>query len=343
MHEPIDPPEGPNIFGLPEAPADASIVLIPAPFDATSSFRRGSRYGPAAIHRTSEQLDLHDARFGPVWRHGLHMEPIPRALLERSEAVSPDADRVYEIGEFEDRSGVADSIHRIGEACETVRRYVLERCARALEAGKIPGVVGGEHSVSLGALEAAGGAGSFGVLQIDAHLDLRPAYLGVSGSHASIMRNAHDRIDAISTIVSVGARDASAMEWAFAHASDRVRVFADHTLHDERFRGRSWSDQVEEIIQALPASVYVSVDIDGLDPSLCPSTGTPVPGGLSYEALSFLLERLARSGRRIVGFDLVEVSPGETLGPGDGIDAIVGARVLYRLCGAAGMAHAVQK
>ena len=121
-------------------------------------------------------------------------------------------------------------------------------------------------------------------------------------------------------------------ELEFARSQgERVVTFYDDAWGEELLRGTPFSNLAAGAIDALPETVYVSFDIDALDPSLCPNTGTPVPGGLSFNQASLLLDLLGKSGRRVVGFDVVEVAPGPKRGPE--IDAITGARVLYKLCG----------
>ena len=137
------------------------------------------------------------------------------------------------------------------------------------------------------------------------------------------------RLDGVATIVQVGIRDFCEEEYErISSSGGRVRTFFDVQLAAARSRG-GFGDAIGTAVQALPESVYVSFDIDGLDPSLCPHTGTPVPGGLSFHEASALLGAVARSGRRIVGFDLNEVAPGDD----DEWDANVGARLLYKLIG----------
>ena len=109
----------------------------------------------------------------------------------------------------------------------------------------------------------------------------------------------------------------------------RVKVFYDRDNRRRMYEGANWKQICDEIIKELPEKVYISVDIDGLDPKLCPNTGTPVPGGMEYEELMYLLNRIKESRKEIIGFDLCEVSPGED----DEWDGNVGARVLYHLCG----------
>ena len=132
-------------------------------------------------------------------------------------------------------------------------------------------------------------------------------------------------------IVQVAVRDFSRGELALAEASERVESFDDLTLAEAEFRGETWDEQCRRIAERLPQEVYVSFDIDGLSFDNCPRTGTPVPGGLSFNKAMWLVETVARTGRRIIGFDVVEVAPA----PEERLDAITGARVLWKLCGMA--------
>ncbi|MBR6814047.1 MAG: arginase family protein, partial [Tidjanibacter sp.] len=194
---------------------------------------------------------------------------------------------------------------------------------------KIVGLVGGDHSTPLGVIKAvAKHHKGMGILHIDAHRDLRKAYEGFQQSHASIMFNVLSEVPRVSRIVQVGARDYCSAEAELAATDERVVSFEQALLDERRFAGESWSAVCQEIVEALPKDVYISFDIDGLSPDNCPSTGTPVPGGLSFGEAVHLIKSVVRSGRRIVGFDLVEVACGKM---GD-YDANVGARMLYKLC-----------
>ena len=166
-----------------------------------------------------------------------------------------------------------------------------------------------------------------GILHLDAHADLRNAYEGFTWSHASIMYNAMENIPEIARITQVGIRDFCEQEHEFMRAlGTRARVFLDRDLAARRFAGEAWSKTAGAIVDSLPRKVWITFDIDGLDPTLCPSTGTPVPGGLSFAEAVHVIGLVARSGREIIGFDLNEVSPGK----GEW-DANVGMRLLYKL------------
>jgi agmatinase len=213
-----------------------------------------------------------------------------------------------------------------------VDAWVEGTVSALLARGKRVGLVGGDHSTALGCIVAhARRFPGMGVLHVDAHADLRNAYEGFAFSHASILRNAADRCPGIARIVQVGLRDLSEDEQLLAARSGgRIVQHLDALLAAARFEGETWAAQVRRMLEPLPRDVYVTFDVDGLDPTLCPHTGTPVPGGLSFQEAAALLAGIVKSGRRLVGFDLVEVAPGPG---GDDWDGNVGARLLYKLVG----------
>ena len=219
-------------------------------------------------------------------------------------------------------------LEEINHSCVELKTWVFEQTSALLREGKRVGIVGGEHSVALGYLEAlARYAGEFGVLQIDAHQDLRVSYEGFIYSHASIFYNALD-IKEMTKLVQVGVRDHCEEEVRrTAMLKDRVHLWTAQNLREQQFGGKNFANLCKQIVAQLPERVYISFDIDGLDPVLCPNTGTPVPGGLQYQEAMFLLKTVVESGREIIGFDLCEVA-----GVGNEWDGNVGARVLYKLC-----------
>ncbi|MBC7834455.1 MAG: arginase family protein [Phycisphaerales bacterium] len=348
---------GAGIFGLPFTRDESRIILLPVPFDATTSYGGGASGGAEAIREASAQVDLHDFQFGDVYRAGIFMEESPEHISELSRRARAHAQPIIAKGGAEQGDEV--TLSKVDSAGEQVNLHVYNAAASVLAeareggaggvGGEIPGLVGGDHSTPFGIIRACaehvtaksgnGGAG-MGILHLDAHMDLREAFEGFTWSHASIMYNVMKRIPAVTKLVQIGLRDVGTQELAFA-ANSGGRIHAHHDLDWSRrmLDGERFTDLVKNAIEPLPPHVYVSFDIDGLDPSMCPHTGTPVPGGLSFAQASIVIELLAKSGRSIVGFDLVEVSPGdgdEGGGGGGGEwDANVGARILYKLCGAA--------
>lgn len=321
---------GSGIFGLPHTEQDAAVVLVPIPFAATVSYGGGAERGPEAILAASRQVDLYDHQYGRVFERGIHMlEADPILLLMHAQTRALCAPIVERGGAV---AGDEEALQAIETAGALVNAIAHGTTTQLLAAGKIPGIVGGDHSVPLGAIRAAAEAyPGLGVLHLDAHADLRVAYEGFRFSHASIFDNVLREVPAVARLVQVGIRDFSEDELRAIHASGgRVVTHFDQEWQRRRFCGETFDALCNEAVAALPHHVWLSFDIDGLDPSLCPNTGTPVPGGLTFAELAHLLSTVVASGRHVVGFDLVEVAPGA-----DEWDANVGARVLYKLCGAA--------
>ncbi len=322
-----------GLFGLPTTPDEARLVIVPVPWDATTSYRPGTSRGPAAIRTASHQLDLYDADLGEPWRAGIAMLDIPDEVARWNTSARVDAEKIIEVGgRIGTDKALADALARVNDAGAKLNRHVYEQVDRQLKAGKLVGVLGGDHSVPFGAIaRMAESYDNFGILHVDAHCDLRDAYEGFEWSHASIMYNVIKKIPQVQRLVQVGIRDFAKREAdAVAAANGRVVVHHDAALAERGFAGETWRETCDVILRDLPRHVYVSFDIDGLDPKLCPSTGTPVPGGLSFQQAAYLIKRIVETGHTIIGFDLNEVVPGPD---GDEWDANVGARVLYKLCG----------
>jgi agmatinase len=327
------PPADAGLFGLPTTPDEARLVIVPVPWDATTSYRAGTSRGPEAIRVASHQLDLYDADLGEPWRAGIARLDIPDEVARWNTSARVDAEKVIEVGgRIGDDKALAQALARVNDAGAKLNRHVYEQVDRLLAQGKLVGVLGGDHSVPFGAIaRMAESHDRFGILHVDAHCDLREAYEGFEWSHASIMYNVMKKLPQVQRLVQVGIRDFAKREADFvAAAGGRVVVHHDGALADRAFAGQPWRAVCDAIVRDLPDKVYVSFDIDGLDPALCPSTGTPVPGGLSFQQAAYLVKRVVETGHTIIGFDLNEVVPGPD---GDEWDANVGARVLYKLCG----------
>lgn len=336
MATPFDPNAaavGDGIYGLPHTPEEARCVVLPVPFDATTSYRAGTRNGPEAVRDASLQVDLWDVELGRVYEPGIALLDEDSRVLAWGETGRESAEPIIEVGgDIGDDRGLHAALAHVNEVSARVNTAVYEAAKSWMDAGKIVATLGGDHSTPFGAIKAASERWpGLGVLHVDAHADLRDAYEGFTWSHASIMHNVATRLPQVARIVQVGIRDFCEQEVEFIRAQGgRIVTHFDARLAHERLAGTTWAQQVERIVNALPKDVYISFDIDGLDPTLCPSTGTPVPGGLSFHEATFLVGAVARSGRRIVAFDLNEVAPGEDDGEWDGN---VGARLLYRMIG----------
>ncbi len=317
-----------GIYGFSVPPEEAAAILIPVPFDATTSYRGGASNGPDAILRASRQIDFYDPEIGPAWGSGITLLDTNPDIRAWSDEAGTKTTQARALADGAERSRLAADVDAI---CERLNALVRAEVGRWIERGKLVGTVGGDHATAFGAIAAHAAAyPDLGILQIDAHADLRRGYEGFRWSHAAVMHNVLESTD-VARLVQVGLRDLAASEAERIRDSDRrIVAFYDHDLAGAALECRPFSSLVARIVDALPEQVYVSFDIDGLDPALCPHTGTPVPGGLSFHQASALLAGVTRSGRRIVGFDLTEVAPDPD---GDDWDGNVAARILYKLCG----------
>ena len=328
--DPDGPATGQGIFGLDDALATAGVVLLAVPWEATTSYRRGTAQGPEAIRRASAQIDLFDLDTGRPYEAGIALVDADAELIAKARDADGPAQRVIAAHE-QGNDPAADDLAEVNALSAWLNDHVGAATRRWLDQGKLVGIVGGDHAVAYGSIaEHARRYPTLGVLQFDAHADLRVAYEGFVDSHASVMHRVRSTLPSVHKIVSVGVRDLGAAEHAAIVADDGIEAFFDRDLRRRVFDGEAFRRIAESIADALPNDVYVSFDIDGLDPSLCPNTGTPVPGGLSFAEACAVLAAVVDSGRRIVGFDLCEVAPGPG---GDEWDANVGARVLYKLIG----------
>jgi len=263
----------------------ATFVVVPVPYDLTSTYQSGSRMGPAAILDASAHMELYDEELRrETYLAGIHTLPSLEA-----DARGPR------------------------EMMETVRRQIFE----VVSAGKIPVTLGGEHSISFGCVQAVQEVyPGLSVLQLDAHADMRDSYQGSPFSHASVARRISERCP----LVQAGIRSMSAEEAAFLPASAVKTFSADFILDDP--------DWAEKICTHLNGDVYVTIDLDVLDPSCMPATGTPEPGGVSWRHLLMLLRPLAKKCK-IRGLDVVELSPL----PGQVAPDFMAAKLIYRIMG----------
>ncbi|SNS15311.1 agmatinase [Belliella buryatensis] len=321
-----------SLFGLPFDESTADLIIIPVPWEVTVSYSPGTAIGPKAIMNASLQVDLFQDDIKDAWKMGIHMLPIPEEIKEKSDNfrilaanyidwLSQGSPNV-ELERFAAVPGL------INKACEEMNEWVYEQAKKYREQGKLVALLGGDHSTPLGLIKAlADEHDNFGILQIDAHADLRVSYENFDYSHASIAYNAL-KLPQVSKLVQVGIRDYCEAEAIMAKENNRITTFYDKDIKKEGYEGKAWKIICDEIVDQLPQEVYVTIDIDGFDPKLCPNTGTPVAGGFELEQIMYLMKEVVKSGRKLIGFDLVEVAPGAE---GDEWDGNVGARVLYRM------------
>lgn len=322
-----------SIYGLPFTAEESEFIIMPAPWEVTVSYGSGASEGPEAILDASFQVDLLHQEFPELWKLGIYMDEAPVEWVENSanyKGIAQEIISAYESGVDVANDAILQAKQSdVNGASALFNSQVKARTLSWMEQGKKVILLGGDHSTPLGYYEAlATKYDNFGILHFDAHMDLRVAYEGFTHSHASIMYNAI-QLPQLTKLVQVGIRDFSEGEVNVIKGTDKVKVYTDADLKKGQFEGATWKQQCDEILAQLPENVHVSFDIDALYRWYCPNTGTPVPGGLSFEQATYLLSRLAESGKTIVGMDLVEVAPGE-----DDWDGNVGARLLFHMCGA---------
>ena len=267
-------------------PQDARAVLVPVPYDSTSSYRGGARHGPKAIISASRHLEDYDLELDrDISSIGIYTAP----------EVVPDV------------SGP-----------EAMVRQVENAVSDLIAPDRLIGLLGGEHSITVGAVGAIRKSfPDLSVLYLDAHADLRERYMGTAWGHASVAR----RLTAMCDIVQVGVRSLSTQERQFIAETDLPVFFWPPRIPDI-------SDLAARLLESLSQEVYISVDLDVLDPSIMAAVGTPEPGGMLWEEATALLRAVAEQ-RRIVGFDITELSPAE----GPEACAFTAAKLTYKLIG----------
>ena len=266
------PPQ--NFLGLPEKNSrfeDSAVLVLPIPYDGTTSYRSGAKDGPRAIIEASRQVELYDAEFQKecALQWGIHTLP----------AIAPD------------HAGPEATVARI----ESV-------VADHAGSGKLLAILGGEHSISIGVARALRRVhGDFVTVQLDAHADLRDSYDGTPYSHACAARRIVEQCG--SHVVQLGIRSVDFSEAAYIgdHPQNVTTIFAE-TMHTSR----DWLDLLKERVAGKP--VFLTVDLDAFDPAIMPATGTPEPDGLSYRTVLEIIRMIAAEAR-IIAFDCVELAP----------------------------------
>jgi len=322
-----------NIFGLPFTEAEARVVILPVPWEVTVSYGSGTSRAAEKIFHASMQVDLFDKDTDNAWKEGFHMRHSDKKVLMKSDYLRKEAELFIDYiskGELLEKNNfMCKSLKEINEGSANMNNWVYEQTSGLLKEDKLVAILGGDHSVPLGYMKAiAEKHGDFGVLQIDAHCDLRKSYERFIYSHASVMYNALNDIPQLKKLVQIGIRDFSEEEWEYIQNNKpRVVTYLDRDIKDRQYEGQTWENICNDIVNHLPQKVYISFDIDGLDPKLCPHTGTPVPGGFEADQIFYLVKKIIQSGRQFIGFDLDEIAVGET-----DFDANVGARILWKMC-----------
>jgi agmatinase len=330
---------------------EATVTLVAAPWDSSMSmFEHTGRFvhrAPERMVDLSHNMDLVDVDlvdlglaqpvdFGIYFDGSLIEQTVKRnnlaaACLRPSRSTGNEPARTW--GEEPHEPLSAASAARFDELWREHNAVLEKHVGGLLARGKLVAVLGGDHSCPLGAIKAFGShvaaqKQTFGLLHIDAHLDLYDDFDGVQGSHACIMKRVLDDVPALDALVAVGIRELGLDEFDVHLNDPRHYIVSAAQAREWELggSGKAWRDRVKEIVKPLPHNVWVSLDIDGLDLQYCAGTGTPVPGGLTYLQLVDLLLEIPRSGRVVCGFDLVETGMAPS-----GINT--SARMAYKLAG----------
>lgn len=312
---------------------EAKIIVHAAPWEVTSSYGGGNSLAPQNIVEASSQLDFFNFQTKKEPQNFIHMNKIDKNILNLNEKLQIDAQKIMQASGAHGEKKLSHELltlqKEINKQSAILNNNIYNNSIKILKENKIPALLGGDHSVSLGAIQACCEVhDKVSILHIDAHADLRKAYQGFTHSHASIMYNVMQLSRSPEKLCSVGIRDFSEQEYSYAEKHPKIKTFFDKQIKDSHFRGVTWTKQCQNIISELGEKVYISFDVDGLQPSFCPNTGTPVPGGLSYSEAIFLLEEISRQNKKIIGFDLCEVSCGKS---SSDWDANIGARLLFEM------------
>jgi len=322
-----------NIFGLPFTEEDARLVILPVAWEVTVSYGASTSRAAEHVFKASKQVEIMDTDGKHGWKQGFFMRDVDKRILMKSDYLRKEAELYIDYiskGEaVEKNKFMCKSLKEINEGSAMLNQWVYEQSKELLDKGKLVGLLGGDHSTPLGYIKALSEKhGNFGILQVDAHCDLRKSYEYFKYSHASIMYNALSEIPSLEKLVQVGVRDYCEEEWDYiCNSNYRVITYFDKEIRERMYEGETWKHLTDEIVDHLPQKVYISFDIDGLDRKLCPNTGTPVPGGFEIEEITYLIKKIGQSGRELIGFDLVEIGVGQT-----DWDSNVGARALWHLC-----------
>ncbi len=306
----------------------SDLILFPVPWEATVSYRTGTQNAPELIRQSSLQLDIFDKNYQSidlntrVYWDNFYSEKIKRLSSETRQIVQSKLEAQLN-GQTDTNSSFTAQVL---QNCESLNELICTNSYYALNQGKAVGLIGGDHSTPLGLIQALGEHYSeFGILHFDAHHDLRPYFQGFKYSHGSIFHNVLSTVSSVKSLTQVGIRDYCKKEYNLAKLHPKVTTYYDSDISELMYSGScNWGNIVDKIINGLPDNVYISLDMDGLTIENNQSTGTPVPGGLSFAQIRYLIHRLSKS-RKIIGFDLVECGPSE-------IDSIVAMRLIFQLC-----------
>lgn len=304
---------------------ESQIIILGVPWEVTTHVG-GTVNGPLSIQKLSQELDAYDPEIQDNPRnYGMHFR-ILNELQKQNNLYRPLAKKVI----FEQ-----DQTHleEINQACAKMVQTVRRETKEILDSKKHFGLIGGDHSTTEGAVIEISKHynNDIGLLHFDAHADMYDAYQGFKHSHASVIRNIVQSDHCPKTVVQVGIRDLCEEEAHFISDHSNIHCFFDYQIKNQLFNGASWAEVIKPIIEKLPKNIYISLDVDVMTWTYAPHTGYPVPGGLTYNQITFLISQLKAAGINIIGFDVNEVAR-PCLEEFNEWNAVVGTRLVYKLC-----------
>ena len=243
-----------NLFGLPFNEENAELIILPVPWEVTVSFKSGTARSPERVLQASLQVDLFDSQFQNSWKKGVFMLPVDRKILLKNDFLRKENELYLNFinsGEkIESNKFMKKTLKEVNAGCDELHQWVYEKCKEQLDKGKKIGLLGGDHSVAYGLIKALSEKhGEFGILQIDAHCDLRKSFEGLNHSHGSIMYNVLNDFSNVKKLVQLGIRDYCESEWNYICESDfRVVTYFEKEIKERQFEGQTWSQLADEII-----------------------------------------------------------------------------------------------
>ncbi len=316
-----------SIFGMPKN-IPTKLKLLPVAWEPTASFKKGTVNGPSSILKATKQMDLFHPYFKKIYKQGIFWhDDLLKKTLKLNQDTSLVAKRILSAINTGNPPSTND-LNFINKKSNQLNQLIY---SNTLNSKETIGLVGGDHSCPFGLIKALSEQykGNFSIIHIDAHFDFRNEYQGFKYSHASIMHNIKTKINSPPSIYQLGIRDFCESEYKFALKNSTFLL--DQELHSKLLNGKNFHICLDELFSDLQEKIYISFDIDGMSPEFCPNTGTPVPGGINYSQATYLIQYLHKKGHCLIGFDLVEVSPKEKNTLGQGLDEVIGARILYEL------------
>lgn len=326
-----DDPDSSFYFRLPTPPSKADLVLVSVPWGVTLTSGNGTLYTPDAIIESSARVCRYDVASGTTIKGRVATADVDYDIQELAQHLNSDAKHLFQrlsSGGTIDGDYYRRKKNRIEAGFAEMHERVYGQVVSYVRQGKTIGIVGGDHSVSFGAVRAlAERNDGLGILYLDSHCDLKSRFDILKYSPRSIAGSILKEIPGIHSMTQVGVCEATRSEFEIASSEPRLTIFTRGNVTERTGNGERWADICNEITATLPEKVYISLDVDVFESGSFPNVVYPVPGGMRFEDMMFLLRTVATSGREIVGFDVTEIVPAAE----NSIDAVNGAYLIARL------------